>query len=226
MKCRSASLRRQQLRATVHQRQQVHAEGRLQRRLLVELVEDDLLGSVPAQLDHDAHALAVRLVPQVGDAVDPAFANQIGDPLEQRRLVHHEGNLGDDDPRAALGLLELGPRAHREQARGPWRRPSGCPRSRRSSRRSENPGPASSRAGRRACSPDCAPRGPARRRARAGCAAGCWWPCRRRCPRSRSPAGSGSASAAPPAPRRCRRSSARSRPSRGRCPAASPRRAA
>ncbi|MBW2446151.1 MAG: hypothetical protein JRG83_09525, partial [Deltaproteobacteria bacterium] len=65
----------------------------------------------------DAHALAVRLVAQVGHAVDLAVAYEVGDPLEQRALVHHERDLGDDDPAPpALGLLEVGGGTHGEQA--------------------------------------------------------------------------------------------------------------
>jgi hypothetical protein len=105
----------QHLRPLVDQRQQVHAEGRLEGRLLVELVQDHLFRRVRPELDHDPHALAARLVPEVGDAVDPAFAHEVGDPLDQRRLVHHEGDLGDDDAQAALRLLEAGPRAHCQQ---------------------------------------------------------------------------------------------------------------
>ena len=34
--------------------------------------------------------------------------DRIGDPLEQARLVHHVGDLGKDDARSVLPLLELG----------------------------------------------------------------------------------------------------------------------
>ena len=106
-------LQRQRLGAAVHQREHVHAEGALQRRLLVELVQRDVGRRVALQLDHDAHALAVRLVAQIRDALDAALAHVIGDALEQRRLVQQERDLGDDDAAAALGLLD----ARRDRAR-------------------------------------------------------------------------------------------------------------
>ena len=49
------------------------------------------------ELDDDAHAVAVGLVAQVGDALDPLVAHQVGDLLDQLRLVDLVGDLGDDD---------------------------------------------------------------------------------------------------------------------------------
>ena len=59
----------------------------LQLRVLVEVVEDDLRHLAALQLDDDAHAVAIGLVAQVGDAFDRLLAHQIGDPLDQLRLV-------------------------------------------------------------------------------------------------------------------------------------------
>jgi hypothetical protein len=47
------------LRPVVHDRQQDDAEGALQRGVLEELVEDDLLVAVPLDLHDDPHPLAV-----------------------------------------------------------------------------------------------------------------------------------------------------------------------
>ena len=52
--------------------------------VLEELVQDDLLHRVAAELDDDAHAVAVALVAQVGDAVDLLVLDQLGDRLDQR----------------------------------------------------------------------------------------------------------------------------------------------
>ena len=55
---------------------------------------------------HDADAVAVRLVAQVGDALDALLADQLGDLLDQPRLVDLVRDLGDDDRlllAAALG---------------------------------------------------------------------------------------------------------------------------
>ncbi len=52
-------------RDTADQRDHVYAETSLQRRVLVELVEHDLGHAGLLEFNHDAHALAIRLVPQV-----------------------------------------------------------------------------------------------------------------------------------------------------------------
>ena len=64
----------------------------LQRGVLEEVVEHLARRGVPLALDDDAHAVAVRLVAQVGDAVDLAALDQVGDLLEQRRLVDLVGD--------------------------------------------------------------------------------------------------------------------------------------
>ena len=78
-------------------RQHDDAEGLLQLRVLVEVVEDDLADFAALQLDDHAHAVAIRLVAEVGDALDRLLADQVGDALEQLRLVHLVRDLGDDD---------------------------------------------------------------------------------------------------------------------------------
>ena len=62
---------------------------------------------VALALDDHAHAVAVGLVPEVGDALELAALDEVRDLLQQRRLVDLVGQLGGDDRRAALaGLLE------------------------------------------------------------------------------------------------------------------------
>ena len=82
---------------------------RLQLRVLVEIVEHDLRHLAAAQLDDDAHAVAVGLVAKIGDALDGLLAHELGDLLEQPRLVHLIRDLGDDDRElvALLALLDL-----------------------------------------------------------------------------------------------------------------------
>jgi hypothetical protein len=109
---------RQQPRLAVQQRDHVDAEHRLQRRLRVEVVQYDLGHLAALELDHDAHAVLVRLVAQLRYAVDLLVAHQVGDALEQPRLVHLVGQLGHDDGLAAalVQFLEARARAHREAA--------------------------------------------------------------------------------------------------------------
>jgi hypothetical protein len=90
-----------------HQRQHVHPEGGLERRELVELVEDHISRRFPLQLDHHPNPRPIRLVAQIADAVDPPLPHQLGDPLDQGRLVHHVGDLGDDDALAPPALFEI-----------------------------------------------------------------------------------------------------------------------
>ena len=78
-------------------------------------------------------------------------------------------------------------------------------------------GPGMSSSRRSKSSPDCRSAPGRRRSPRPGCAAVCWSPCRPRCRRRRSPAGSGTGPAGRSAPDRTRRSSAGNRPCPCRC---------
>ncbi len=99
------------------ERQHVDAEARLQRRVAVELVEDDVGHGVALQLDDDAHAVAVALVAQVGDALDELVAHHLGDALDHARLVDLVGHLGDDDGLAVAAQgLDRGLAAHDDRA--------------------------------------------------------------------------------------------------------------
>ena len=93
-------------RPVLDDRQELHAEGGLHLGLLVEVVQDHLGDGVLLQLDDHPHAVAVGLVPDVGDLLNLLFPNQVGDLLDQARLVHLIGDLGDDD-RLAVPLLHL-----------------------------------------------------------------------------------------------------------------------
>ncbi len=103
---------RQRLGLAVDERQHVHVEGQLQRRVLEQVVEHLVRVRVALALDDHAHAVAVGLVAQVGDALDLLALDEVGDLLDQGGLVDLVGQLGDDDRHAvAAGLLEraLGP---------------------------------------------------------------------------------------------------------------------
>src|SRR5262245_9324530 len=105
------------LRAAALERDHVGAEGGLQRRVAVELIEHDVSHGVALELDDDAIALAVGLVAQRGQAVDLLVAPQLADALDHRRLVHLVGNLADDDRLAfAAQRLDLHFAAHHDGA--------------------------------------------------------------------------------------------------------------
>ena len=82
------SFRLHSLRLAVDQRHHVHAEGVLQLRLLVQVVQHHLGHFAALQLDHDAHARLVGLVLDVADAFELLLVHQLGHALLQRLLVH------------------------------------------------------------------------------------------------------------------------------------------
>ena len=69
----------EQARLVVDQRDHVHAEAVLQLRQLVQVVEDDVGDFAALELDDDAHARLVRLVAQVGNALELLLAHQLAD---------------------------------------------------------------------------------------------------------------------------------------------------
>ena len=102
----------------VDQRHGVDREVGLQRRVLVEVVEDDERRRVLLELDHQAGVGAGRLVVDVGDALDLPALDQLldlGGRCQDRGLV---GHLGDHDAVAlAAGALDdLGARPQADGA--------------------------------------------------------------------------------------------------------------
>ena len=111
---------REQLRDVLDQRDHVHAERRLHRRVLVELVQDDLGVRIALELDHEPHAVAIGVVLDVGDLGQLLLVDQIDDLLDDAAvaaLLDHEGQLGDHDRLAvAANLLEVRRGAHAHAA--------------------------------------------------------------------------------------------------------------
>ena len=105
--CLEHFLEAEELRLAVDERDHVDAEHGLERRLREEVVEHHLGDFAALQLDDDAHAVLVGLVAQLGDAVDFLVAHQLGDALEQARLVHLVRQLGDDDGLAPADLVDV-----------------------------------------------------------------------------------------------------------------------
>ena len=104
---------REGLRLAVDEREHVHVERELHRRVLEQVVEHLVRVGVALELDVDAHPVAVGLVAQVADPVDPLVLDQLRDLLEQAGLVHLVGQLGDDDrDPVALDVLERDLGAH------------------------------------------------------------------------------------------------------------------
>ena len=104
---------RQQLRPPVHQRDVVHGERRLQGRILEQRVEHHARHGIVLEDDDDPQAVAVRLVVDVGDAVDLLVVDHVGDLPDHFGLVDHVGNLRYHDALAARrGVLDFGLGAH------------------------------------------------------------------------------------------------------------------
>ncbi|OQC41772.1 MAG: hypothetical protein BWX64_00674 [Acidobacteria bacterium ADurb.Bin051] len=101
-------------RLVVDDREQDDPERRLHLGELVELVEDDLRDLAALDLEDDPDPFPVALVAQVGDPLDPLLAHQLGDLLDQPRLVRLVRQLGDDDrlPVAAAARLDRGTGPH------------------------------------------------------------------------------------------------------------------
>ena len=103
--------------AALHQH--VHVErdaafqlGELEQRLHQQFGID----AARARLDHQPHILG-RFIAHVGDQRQLLLVDQLGEFLDQARLLHQPGNLRDDDHvSAAAGVFGLPARAHAERA--------------------------------------------------------------------------------------------------------------
>src|SRR3569623_1010705 len=94
-----------QARLAVHHHDHVDAEHALHLGVLIEIVEHHFRHFTAAQFNEHAHAVLIGLVAELGDALDAFFLHELGDLLEQTRLVHLVRQLGDDDGLATLGVF-------------------------------------------------------------------------------------------------------------------------
>jgi len=79
--------------------------------MLEQQVFDHPVVGVSLQNDHDPHSVAVGLVTNIGDILEDAVFDQIGDAFDERRLVDLVGDLGDHDRLAAtLRFFDTRPR--------------------------------------------------------------------------------------------------------------------
>ena len=78
----------EQARLAVHQGDHVDAKNRLQRGVQEEVVQHHVRIMVALDLDDHAHAVLVRLVAQLGDALDLLLLDQFRHTLQQAGLVH------------------------------------------------------------------------------------------------------------------------------------------
>ena len=86
-----------------------------------QLVQHHIGHRIALQFDHDAHAVAVGFVAEVGNAFELLVAHQFRDLLDQAGLVHLIGNFREDDGFAVflvLLLMVATPRTKNGAARG------------------------------------------------------------------------------------------------------------
>ena len=94
----------------LHQGQHVDGEGGLELGLGEEAVQDHLGIGVPLELNDDAHAVAIGLVPDIADALQPLVLHLLSHVLDEHALVDLVGDLGDDDAGTAVAeFLKLMP---------------------------------------------------------------------------------------------------------------------
>ena len=87
----------QQFRLPLMQRNHVDAEGDLQLRQRIQVIQHHFADRVAFDFDDDAHAVFIGLVAQRADAFHAFFFDQLGDLLDQTRLVHLIRDLVNDD---------------------------------------------------------------------------------------------------------------------------------
>jgi len=103
------AVQRQRLGPAAVQRQHVDAEAHLHLRVPVKLVQQHAVFDARLELDDDADAAPVALVPERLDALDQLQVHDLADALGHPRLVDLVRHLRDDDRLAvALPLLDLG----------------------------------------------------------------------------------------------------------------------
>ncbi len=97
----------QQLGAAAADREHVGREAGLRRRVPPQLVEHHVGRRVALQVDDDAHALAVRFIANVADALDPLVLGGFGDLLDQADLADLIGDFGEHDRRRSPRTVSI-----------------------------------------------------------------------------------------------------------------------
>ena len=104
-------------RAALHEGDVVEREAGLERGVLEQGVQHDAGVHALLEADHHADTLAGALVVDIGDAFDLLLFGELRDLLDHLALVHHVGDLGDDDGLMTLLVhLDIGLGAHHDAA--------------------------------------------------------------------------------------------------------------
>ena len=104
----------EQFRLAIDQRDHVHAEGVLQLRVFVQIVQNDFGDFAAFEFDHHAHTGFIRFVADVGNAFEPLVVHHLGDGFEQLAFVDLIRQLVHDDRLtvAFFHVLKMRTRAH------------------------------------------------------------------------------------------------------------------
>ena len=95
----------------IHQCQHIDRKGGLKLGLAEQAVEHHLRVGVPLQLNDHPHTVAVGLVPDIGNALQPLVLHLIGKALDQHPLIDLIGKLRNNDAGAVMAkLLKFMPR--------------------------------------------------------------------------------------------------------------------
>ena len=105
-------LERQQLRASVYQRDTVHRERALQCCHLEQFVQDNVGIGITSYVNNDTHTLTSRLVVDIGDTLNLLLSGKVGDVFHQVGLVHSIGNLCYDNLVVSVTSLNLSLSTH------------------------------------------------------------------------------------------------------------------
>ena len=90
---------------SVNQSHHVNANNRLQLRLCVQVVENNIANFASAQLNNNPQTIFVGLIPKLGNALNFLLFDELGNSLEQTCLIQLVRDLMNDDRVLALGLI-------------------------------------------------------------------------------------------------------------------------
>ena len=97
----------QQLRSLINNGQQNHPKRVLHGGHLVELVEDDIGNDILFQLNDNPHSLAIRLVAQIGNALNALLVDEVGNALNQARFIDLKRDFLDNKAALARSIIFL-----------------------------------------------------------------------------------------------------------------------
>ncbi len=95
----------QRARLTVDQSDGIDTKHTLQLSLRKQIIQHDFWHFVATQLHDNAHAVLIGLIAQFGNAFNLFVLDQLGDFLNQPRLVHHVRNFGENNADLAVFVI-------------------------------------------------------------------------------------------------------------------------